>query len=34
MLVAIKSGILCASGPIGIAPRGQLESIGKTNGEW
>ncbi len=30
MLVAIKSGILCASG----SPKGQLESIGKTNGEW
>jgi hypothetical protein len=33
-LVALKSGILCVSGPIGIAPRGQLESIEKTTGEW
>lgn len=32
--IAVETGILCASGPQFIAPKGNLESIGKTTGSW
>ena len=32
--MAVETSILCASGPLPIAPKGNLESIGKTTGSW
>jgi hypothetical protein len=31
--IEVETSILCASGP-GFAPKGNLQSIGKTNGAW
>ena len=32
--IEVETGILCVSGPRPIAPKGNLESIGKSNGTW
>lgn len=32
--IAVETSILCASGPQFIAPKGNLESIGKGSGSW
>ena len=32
--IQVETGILCASGVRPIAPKGNLESIGKSNGTW
>lgn len=32
--IEVETSILCASGPGFIAPKGNLQSIGKTSGAW
>ena len=32
--IEVETGILCISAPRPIAPKGNLESIGKSNGTW
>jgi hypothetical protein len=32
--IAVETSILCSSGPQFIAPKGNLQSIGKGNGSW
>ena len=32
--IEVETGILCVSGPKPIAPKGNLESIGKSTGTW
>ena len=32
--IEVETGILCVSAPRPIAPKGNLESIGKSNGTW
>lgn len=32
--IEVETGIICASGVRPIAPKGNLESIGKSTGTW